>query len=549
MAKEGLRAAILNAPTVAISLKEARKVKRRRGAGAGEEDKRPVLRLTGGELHNETDFVENVLLESGVELYTRGGQLVQPLWPKADTKGAQADFPKIGEASPKRVREVITSKVQCQKFDARLEDWRVCDAPLWLADTLVARQNWRLPPLRGIVNMPTLRDDGSLVDVPGYDPRSALIYAPGEIKFPPIPRKPGRKQATEAHGTLRWLLDGFKFVSAADRAVALAAMLTACSRHAFATAPLFAFTAPVAGSGKSLLVDLVSLMATGRRAAVIALGAEIEELEKRLGAEVLGGSPIIALDNVERALGGEFLCQVLTQEFVKVRVLGRSANLELPARATVLATGNNLVLRGDLTRRALLCSLDPGVERPELREFDFDPAREIEADRGRFVAAALTVLRAFVVAGFPVAPAPFGSFEGWSRIVRGALLWLGEVDPTETIEKSRATDPVVAALGTVMTLWSGIQDLGAKRVSVARVIEVARSETREAVPPYRATFDHPEFREALLAIAGDGGAINGRRLGKWLSAHQGRIVGGQRIVSAGISAGIGLWRIERVHGG
>jgi hypothetical protein len=33
--------------------------------------------------------------------------------------------------------------------------------------------------------------------------------------------------------------------------------------------------------------------------------------------------------------------------------------------------GNNLTIPGDLTRRFLFCQLDPGVERPELRQLDF----------------------------------------------------------------------------------------------------------------------------------------------------------------------------------
>lgn len=41
-------------------------------------------------------------------------------------------------------------------------------------------------------------------------------------------------------------------------------------------------------------------------------------------------------------------------------------------------------------------------------------------------------------------------------------------------------------------------------------------------------FVNPEFREALLRVAGEGGAINGTRLGKWLSQHQNRVVAGHR---------------------
>ena len=41
-----------------------------------------------------------------------------------------------------------------------------------------------------------------------------------------------------------------------------------------ATAPLIAFTSPAAGTGKSLLVDLMSVLATGRLMPVLSQGQE-----------------------------------------------------------------------------------------------------------------------------------------------------------------------------------------------------------------------------------------------------------------------------------
>ena len=146
---------------------------------------------------------------------------------------------------------------------------------------------------------------------------------------------------------------------------------------------------------------LCSVIATGREAGVIAQGQTEEELQKRLGALLLAGERVVAIDNCEAPLGGEFLCQVLTQPVVRARILGRSEAPELPANAFVTATGNNLALVGDMTRRAVLCRLDPGCERPELRTFPRSPIAAAKVERGRYLAAALTVLRAFVVAGRP----------------------------------------------------------------------------------------------------------------------------------------------------
>ena len=59
------------------------------------------------------------------------------------------------------------------------------------------------------------------------------------------------------------LIDTFPFVAQVDRSVALSGILTALDRRSMATAPLHAFTAPVAGTGKSLLVDIIAMLATG----------------------------------------------------------------------------------------------------------------------------------------------------------------------------------------------------------------------------------------------------------------------------------------------
>jgi hypothetical protein len=293
-----------------------------------------------------------------------------------------------------------------------------------------------------------------------------------------------------------------------------------------------------------MLVDLISVIASGREAAVISPGKTEEELEKRLGALLLAGEHVIAIDNCEAPLGGEFLCAMLTQPVVRARILGLSRAPELPTNAFVTATGNNLVLIGDMTRRAVLCRLDPQQERPELRQFTSSPVDAVKASRGRYLGAALTVLRAYHVAGRPNQPSPLGSFETWSGWIRGALVWLGYADPVHTMEEIRQADPKRDALSAVMAEWQVV--LGHSSVSVRDLIESA---TQHVAPSSflshsKPEFAHPDFREALLAIAGEGGAVNGKRLGRWLGSQKGRVVDDHRIVEAGLSRGTMRWRLE-----
>jgi putative DNA primase/helicase len=106
---------------------------------------------------------------------------------------------------------------------------------------------------------------------------------------------------------------------------------------------------------------------------------------------------MISLENMNGELGGSFLCQLMTQGRLEIRPLGQTGNLIVESHATVLANGNNITVAGDLVRRSIQCSLDPEMERPELRQFRSDPFKTVVADRGKYVAAALTVVRGRLV--------------------------------------------------------------------------------------------------------------------------------------------------------
>lgn len=503
---------------------------------------RPTIRVVPGDLPRVVDQGEAALIAADLGFYQRGSLIVRPaMTPVNNSDGRWSVAQRLVHVRAHHLAEAMTYAARWERYDSRLDDWVAMDCSLRVAETFLARDGrWRLPVLTGLINCPTLRADGSILDQPGYDAATGLLFDPQGESFPRLSVAPGKDEAAAALRYLRNLVATFPFVGEADRTVALSAIFTAVVRRSLPTAPLHGFTAPTAGSGKSMLVDIASMIVSGRAAAVIAQGKSEEEMEKRLGAAFIAGDPLISIDNCESPLGGELLCQALTQPTLKVRILGRSLNAEVPSNAAFYATGNSLTLAGDMTRRAVLSSLDPGVERPELRAFDRDPIATVKADRGNYAAAALTVLRAFHVADRPQQSAPLGSFVDWSRLVRDALIWLGEADPCATMDAVRSADPRLAALTMVIEQWHAV--IGGGRVSVKEVIDVA-IEQRPNGPFNRAEFVNPEFREALLAIAGESGAISGRRLGKWIAANQNRIVGGLKLVPAGIVAGLARWRL------
>jgi putative DNA primase/helicase len=302
-------------------------------------------------------------------------------------------------------------------------------------------------------------------------------------------------------------------------------LATSVLRPALAPAvPLHVATAPAGGTGKSYLADLAAMIATGERCPVLTAAAREEETEKRLHAAALSGQPVIALDNCNGTLRSEFLCQVVERPRVQVRPLGTSNTVTIVNAFTLFANGNNVEVAFDLVRRTLLCTLDADMERPETRSFKADPLAAVATDRGKYVAAILTIARAYFVAGMPGAPPVLMSFPQWSNIVRGSLMWLGMADPVETMADLSAIDPVREIRAAVFSGLATLQNNG-RGYTAAELVEKANE-------MHLLELKYSELREALLLpeVAGvPGNSISTRRLGKWLKKSKDQICDGRKL--------------------
>ncbi|MGD1035783.1 MAG: hypothetical protein ABR878_01030 [Roseiarcus sp.] len=485
-----------------------------------------IIRCVGGELPRMSDEAEGALILAGFPIFVRAGALVKPVTENVPAaKGRTTIIAKFRRLSIHSTADLLAQAAEFQRFDARSKKWVRIDPPYGVAAVLLEREgSWRFPRVAGVITTPTLRPDGTLLADTGYDPGTRLYLALDDsLTLPAGNEAPSREDALAALRLLRELLAGFPFKSHIDRAVALSGIVTAVVRGAMTVAPMHAIRAHTPGTGKSLLVDVVAAIATGRRCPVIAAGKSEEETEKRLGALLRDGVSIISIDNVTAELGGDALAQMTERQLIRVRILGTSEAPEFECRAAIFATGNNLVLVGDMTRRALLCSLDAGEERPELRQFAFDPIVRILEDRGSYVAAVLTIVRAYRAAGSPTVCAPIGSYGEWSDFVRAPLIWLGEEDPVESMETTRHEDPELSA---IREFFGQLQELRleGKTFTTSSIINIACERRAPSVE-----FLRPELRDLLLRVAGDGGAVSSRRLGRWLTKISGRVVDGHRL--------------------
>ena len=111
----------------------------------------------------------------------------------------------------------------------------------------------------------------SILSAPGYDPATRLYHAAnGAIRLADAVHNPTRAAADDAVTDLSHLLAEFPFVNETSRSVALSGLITPVVRGALTVAPLHAFRANTAGTGKSYLVDTASAIATGRPCPVAA---------------------------------------------------------------------------------------------------------------------------------------------------------------------------------------------------------------------------------------------------------------------------------------
>jgi hypothetical protein len=272
------------------------------------------------------------------------------------------------------------------------------------------------------------------------------------------------------------------------------------------------------GTGKSKLADIISTILTGRSARVVSQGPNEEETEKRLFAILYAGDPVIVIDNIERPLEGAALCSILTQETFKGRILGKSETAELPTQSLFIATGNNLTIRGDLTRRVVVCRLDARSERPDERAFEFDPVELARQNRSELVVAGLTIIRAYIAAGRPLKGkiADVGSFEDWT-IIREVLAW--QPDPAGTRQLVFGDDPARQELSEIMGLWH--ECFRNRPMSIADIrVEIQKLQTGSDVP-------HPSLAELAMALKqfGKGGDLNARAIGRWFKRNLGVVVG------------------------
>lgn len=521
---------------------------------------RPTVRTMPGILAKNTDDALRALAASR-SIFRRGGMIV-----RAEEVAEAGDVLPIGTPVLRRIGEgslavlmsrcILWETLRTRPFPPA---WVPTDPPKRVVLGVLGDGGSRiLPPIVGLLHAPSIRADGSIITRPGYDDATGYYLASEapqpRIPLAPMPEEPTQGDANKALVSLLRLfsppVDGFNGFPWAcperDPYVPIAALLSLLARPALpppdGTIPMFVIDATTPGVGKGKIIDVVSLIGTGQIAPRTSWSSETEEQDKQIGAVALQSPPLVFFDNVRSAIENEKLEGALTGLVTSFRILGTSETPVMPWRTVVFFAGNNLEFGGDMLRRAVVCRIEPTSEDPSslAPESFLIPYIEREAldNRGMYLCAALTMLRAYILAKMPDLSTTVQSFVPWSRLVGGAIAYAGGPSIAEAIAKNAAQEPPHhAAMRVFLREWSRLDasDAGLSLSDAWRIlwdkdrIEAIRHGGKGETDPVR-----DPLREAieLLAPPRTMQIPDPARLGVVLRSFVGRVFDGRRLAHA-----------------
>ncbi|MGS2646424.1 hypothetical protein [Streptosporangium sp. G12] len=282
--------------------------------------------------------------------------------------------------------------------------------------------------LAGVSHTPVMRPDGSVVDTPGYDTATRLLYLPAVgLEVPPVSLRPTPAEVKAAVELLMRPVAEFPFVQEHYRANWHGMLFTPALRPMLPPPyQLGVIDAPSPGSGKSYLATMLRIVHGGVLRSEFP--ADADELRKAVTATLVGTTaPVVTFDNVRGVIRSSVLEGLLTTASWSDRPLGHTSNVTVPNDRLWTMTGNNAVIGGDLARRCLWVTIDPQMPNPHERTgFRLNPGTWARDNRGAVLHAMLTIARAWVLDGAPTAdPGRSDDYAHWVANLRGLLSWAG----------------------------------------------------------------------------------------------------------------------------
>jgi hypothetical protein len=511
------------------------------------EDGRPIIRV-GVDTHRVLDDAV-AALSRDPDLYARGAALVTM-------------HPASGLIGPS-TRELPLVVLRVRHM-ARVAEWQSMGKEGWVPSasdsSIVAAVHalglWPgVRELAGIIDTPVFRPDGTVLNTAGYDAATQLFYVPS-AEFGDIPDAPTKQEAEHSLATLMNPFSEFPFINTTAKGAYLSVILGRFMRPMFSgAAPGYCFDANNRGAGKGKLIKSAAIITTGGEAATTPFVADEEEWRKKITSVLRTSANICVVDDVPRGkyLGGWNWNSLLTSDVWQDRILGESTIITMRNLTTWVTTGNGILLLGDMTRRMIHVRLETPHDKPETIEHTItDIEGYVRENRVELVRAALTIIRAWVVAGKPRSGVRLlGSYESWSAHVAAVVAWLGFGDISMTQEeyeeRTSVGDGDAATLKPLVNAWEKTFGMNTS-VTASHVLTLIATEDRRVDrakklvvrfcdddEPLDLDHRYKDLREAVIGFAPSktGGLPSAVYLGRMLSASLKRPINGRWLVSLG----------------
>ena len=471
------------------------------------------------------------LLANDPCLYQKGGELVLV----AEDQGGQV---RISKAKASQLRYLLA------KHARWVNDETACHPPSAVATCITDRTSWEhVRALRATTTFPVLSSSGELRTMAGYDPETKVFVA-GDVEVQ-VPEEPSQDDAREAVARILDVVQDFPFADDAHRSAWLAALLTPLSRFAHdGNVPLVLVQANAPRVGKTRLCQVISYILTGAESPAITQTKGEDETRKRALPLLREARPMVLIDNVLGTFGGATTNAITTSRTFEDRVLGKSSTVSCENLTSFFITGNNVSLSADTPERCLHIRLHCEDESPNLRAgFVYpDLFAVVKERRAELLSSALVILKAFMRAGMPDQGLPaWGSFESWSGLVRGALVWSGLPDPAATRHELEANADVETDVKAMLV--AGIEELQNAReiiggLRAADILDAMKREGADVAPTLRASLLELATAPSLLP--------DPKTLSRHLRDAKGRNLRGLVLRCEPDPKAAHRWRVERV---
>lgn len=415
-------------------------------------------------LHRLTEVINEGLLP---EVYVRDGRLVHVGVVSGARNGRRK---KIGAASertapdmtPSQLRALAARYCYTYAYNAKME--KISKLPTEaLCKAVLSETEWPgLPDLVDITTMPFIREDGTVCQERGYDEETGT-WLNVDAGFPEVPADPSPEQIAEAKSLLLGrLLRDFPFVGPADRANYMGLLMTPALKHvAGHVTPFGVITAAAAGSGKSLLAEIISRTYGGNGDAVT-LSRQDEEIRKLITSKLMSDPhPVVTFDNIGKShrVDSPVLAQLMTSPVWSDRVLGGNDVVSRINDKLWLGTGNNVQLGGEMASRSVLVRIDPKMERPDKRDTDkfvlgnLQTWMTVDSNRIQVMHALLVLIRSWAAAGMPQSKIDMRTFGPWARNVGGLLDFHGITGFMTNLDEVEEADEEAYEWAQFLSSW------------------------------------------------------------------------------------------------